>query len=217
MSIAGQYLVIADAEEELINGESEGSKGKHRHSIDIRSWDWSVADRSSVAERNKKKGGKVAPRHTGPSGTAGSAETGITPELFKFTKGVDSSTTRLMRAMDKNECLRWARFILHEERAKGANDGHADFQLNVTLDDVYVVGYSVQGRAAEARVDIDETWELHYKTITIDYVSQRVSVDFERKAGTERSESDTQELASNSKTDKRITALERQLRAAGSH
>lgn len=187
MSIAGQYLLIVGADTESVAGESEG-KG-YPAAIDIRSWDWSVTDQSSGAKaKSMKKGAAV---HPGKSGEATSDEKGLLPDLFKFTKGVDTSSTRLMTAMDNNECLQHAKFVLREELAPGANDRHVPFVLHVLLEDVYVVGYSVQGRASDARVDLDESWELHYKTIKIDYVSAGgMNVEFERKAGAERGADD---------------------------
>ena len=207
MSIAGQYLLMLGADGVPIAGESDGGKGNYRDSIDIRGWDWSVADQSSTAA--SKSTSKAGPKSTGSS-AASAPEVGLLPELFKFTKGVDASTTRLMRAMDKMECLQRAKFVLHEERVTGANDGHVEFVLEVTLDDVYVVGYSLQGRAAEARVDLDESWELHYKTIKIAYESAGgLNVEFERKAGAERGSTDRSASELNAKLDKLAATLKR--------
>ena len=187
MSIAGQYLLIDGADSEPIVGESESKD--YPASIDIRSWDWSVNDQSSDAKTKAKQKGATV--RSGNSGSATSDEKGLLPDLFKFTKGVDTSTTRLMTSMDNNERLKSARFILREELVPGAEDGHEPFELHVILDDVYVVGYSLQGRASDARVDLDENWTLHYKTIKIDYVSAGgMNVDFERKAGAERGAED---------------------------
>ena len=214
MSIAGQYLVIVGNDGELIAGESGGSKGKYRNAIDIKNWDWSVIDRSSVA--GKKTTDKGASHHSGKSGTSTHEETGVVPDLFKFTKGVDTSSTRLMRAMDRNERMQWAKFILHEERADGAHDGHLEFLLEVTLDDVYVVGYSLQGRAAEARVDLDESWELHYEWITVNYKSAGgLEVKFERKAGTDRQNDDKPGKDDSAKLNKRLALLEKSMNKGG--
>lgn len=195
MSISGQYLLIRDKDDHPVDGESRGSKGQYWKSIDIKSWDWSVADQSSTA--GKKVAGKTASQSSGKSVNAGSDEKGLLPELFKFTKGIDMSSIRLMQAMNNNERMKSATFVLHEERASGAHDDHKEFLMEVVLEDVYVVGYSLQGRAAEARVDLDESWDLHYKTIQIQYTSARsrssslgyMAVNFERKAGAERGSS----------------------------
>ena len=219
MSIAGQYLLILGADGTPINGESSGTKSgdnklKYLDSIDIRSWDWSVADQTSTA--GSKTSSKTSPKQSSGSGAAGTAETGLLPELFKFTKGVDASTTRLMRAMDKNERMQRARFVLHEERVTGANDGHKEFVLEVILDDVYVVGYSLQGRAAEARVDLDESWEFHYKTIKVEYKSAGgLNVEFERKAGAERGSDDKATANLNAKLDKTMAMVEKMKRQGG--
>ena len=97
MSISGQYLLIRDKDDHPVDGESRGSKGQYWKSIDIKSWDWSVADQSSTA--GKKVAGKTASQSYGKSVNAGSDEKGLLPELFKFTKGIDMSSIRLMQAM----------------------------------------------------------------------------------------------------------------------
>ncbi|GEM_PF-5079986 len=217
MSVSGQYLLIIGQDGARVRGESAG-KGEYRRSIDIKGWDWGVTDQSSTAAG--KASGKGVTHSPGKSGAATIDEKGLLPDLFKFTKGVDTSTTRLMQAMDNNERMKSAKFVLHEELAEGANDGHKAFLLEVILEDVYVVGYSLQGRAAEARVDLDESWEFHYKTVRIDYVSARgrpsssgyTTVNFERKPGAERGTSGKAAPDVNAKIEKMSALVEKMRR-----
>ena len=89
-----------------------------------------------------------------------------------------------------------ATFELVEEMVDVVNP----FRLLVVLEKVTVVSYQLGGRAAEHRVDLDETWGLNYTTISFDYKSAGgLSASFERnpgstKRGASQSEPDVKQI-----------------------
>jgi type VI secretion system secreted protein Hcp len=176
---AAHYLELLDREGYRVDGESEG-RG-HEGQIDITSWNWDVSDKSAAktgASTNVAGRGVAA---TSAKASAGSTEeVGIDPSLFTFTKPVDCATTVLMKAMNGGELLQRATFELLEEMEEVKNP----FHLRVLLEKVTVVSYRLGGRAGEFRVDLDETWELNYTTISFDYVSAGgMSASFPRSPG----------------------------------
>ncbi len=175
---AAHYLKL-EGEGFSIDGESEGHD--HEGEIDVKSWDWDVSDKSAAmsgAPKNQTNGGGATGQTKASAG--GTEEVGIDPSLFTFTKPVDSATTALMKAMNGGQVLTRATFELVEDMVDVENP----FQLLVVLEKVTVVSYRLGGRAAEHRVDLDETWGLNYTTISFDYKSAGgLSASFKRNPG----------------------------------
>ena len=175
--VASHYLKI-ERDDFPIDGESEGLG--HEGQIDVKGWDWDVSDKSAdpTASKSLASGGAAAGQTKASAG--GTEEVGIDPSLFTFTKPVDSATTALMKAMNGGEVLTRATFELVEEMVDVENP----FRLLVVLENVTVVSYKLGGRAAEHRVDLDETWELNYTTISFDYKSAGgLAASFKRNPG----------------------------------
>jgi len=178
MALAASHYLKIEREDFPIDGESEGLG--HEGQIDVRGWDWDVSDKSAdpSASKNLASGGAAA----GPTraSAGGTDEVGIDPSLFTFTKPVDSASTALMKAMNGGEVLTRATFELVEEMVDVKNP----FRLLVVLEKVTVVSYKLGGRAAEHRVDLDETWGLNYTTISFDYKSAGgLGASFKRNPG----------------------------------
>ena len=178
MALAASHYLKIEREDFPIDGESEGLG--HEGQIDVKGWDWDVSDKSAAttASKNLSSGGAAAGQTRASAG--GAEEVGIDPSLFTFTKPVDSATTALMKAMNGGEVIPRATFELVEEMVDVENP----FQLLVVLEKVIVVSYRLGGRAAEHRVDLDETWGLNYTTISFDYKSAGgLSAIFKRNPG----------------------------------
>jgi type VI protein secretion system component Hcp len=208
MAVAAHYLELLDREGSRMDGESEGHD--HEGQIDVTGWNWDVSDKSATkadAPRSSAGSGGASPTKAPAADTE---EAGIEPSLFTFTKAVDASTTRLMKAMDSGEVLQRATFELVEDMVDVKNP----FRLLVALEKIVVVGYRLGGRSTEYRVDLEETWELNYTTISFDYASAGgMSAVFNRSPGS------TKKAASKSEPDnkemhKRIADLEQTLAAA---
>jgi type VI protein secretion system component Hcp len=179
MAVAAHYLEIIDRENLPVAGESEGHD--HEDEIDITGWGWDVTDQSSKAAASGAKGS------AGSSKTAGSQpEVGVEPSIFTFSKSVDSSTTRLMRAMHRGEVLKMATFTLLEELVGVEHERRGAFRLHVVLEDVIVVSYQLRGRSTEFRVDLEEDWELNYTKITFIYETEQMRAEFERHPGSNK-------------------------------
>ena len=178
MALASSHYLKIEGKDSPINGESEGLG--HEGQIDVKGWDWDVSDKSAdpTASENLASGGAAAGQTKASAG--GTDEVGIDPSLVTFTKPVDSATTALMKAMNGGEVLTRATFELVEEMVDVENP----FRLLVVLENVTVVSYKLGGRAAEHRVDLDETWELNYTTISFDYKSAGgLAASFKRNPG----------------------------------
>ena len=182
MAASGSYLEIVDSQNALVAGESEGRD--YEGHIDISGWDWGVTDNSSKAGGSDDSVSKGRAGTSKASGVSG--EVGVLPSLMTFTKPVDSSTTRLMNAMYTGEKLKEATFTVREELV-GVRDHSPDaFRLHVRLENVTVVSYRLTGRAAEHRVDLDETWGLDYEKIEFLYETERMRSEFDRPPGSEK-------------------------------
>ena len=162
---ASHYLKIERENSPPIDGESEGLG--HEGQIDVKGWDWDVSDKSAATTASKNLASAGAAAGQTKASAGGTEEVGIDPSLFTFTKPVDSSTTVLMNAMNGGKELTRATFELVEQMVDVENP----FQLLVVLEKVIVVSYRLGGRAAEHRVDLDETWVLNYTKISFDYKS----------------------------------------------
>lgn len=186
MPVAAHYLEILDQDGIRIDGESEGHK--HEGQIDVIGWDWEVTDQAAKNDAGTSKdktGGKAS--GGGGKASAGGAEVGIEPSLLTFRKPVDRSTIRLMKAMYGGEVLNKATFTLFEELVGGDDHRRVGFQLDVVLEKVTVVGYELGGRSSEFRVDLDETWQLNYATISIVFVSAGgMNTSFDRPPGSDK-------------------------------
>lgn len=188
--VAAHYLEIVDANDEPVCGESEGHD--YEDAIDVVGWHWGVSDESSTKSSSGSDSGK---------GSSNGKEVGIEPSTFTFTKSVDASTTRLMNAMYKNEELKMVTFTLLEEldiseqAARKAEGRRGAFRLHVVLEKVRVIGYQLDGSAADYRVDLNENWELNYSTITFLYETERVEAAFDRNPASQKRASEKHELS----------------------
>ena len=180
MAVAAQYLEIVDREGLPILGESEGHD--YVDSIDITGWEWNVTDSSATKSDTSSGSGNGATAGSAKA-SAGGAEVGIDPAQFTFRKVVDASTTRLMTAMYRGEVLQQATFTLLEEVVSVKNERRGAFRLHVVLENAIVVGYQLDGRASEFRVDLDETWTLNYSKISFLYETERMNAEFDRTPG----------------------------------
>lgn len=184
MAASGSYLEIVDSENALVMGESEGRD--YEGHIDITGWDWGVTDNSSkktTASTDRSAKGAAA---GATKAAAVGGEVGVLPSLITFTKPVDSSTTRLMTAMSSAEKLKEATFTVREELVSVRDDSKEAFRLHVRLEKVTVVSYKLTGRSAEHRVDLEETWGLDYEKIEFLYETERMRVEFDRPAGSDK-------------------------------
>lgn len=182
MPVAAHYLEILDKDNQRIDGESEGNPRLRDIDgsgwmdvvgwIEVVGWDWDVTDKSASNETDTSRDRTSAGAAKGAAkSSTGGVEVGIDSSLLTFRKPVDRSTTRLMGAMYGGHVLNQARFRLFEVLTGGKNELKVGFQLDVVLKKVVVVSYALGGRSSEHRVDLDETWQLSYSTITLDYVS----------------------------------------------
>jgi type VI protein secretion system component Hcp len=211
---AAHYLEILDKEGYRVDGESEGLE--HEGQIDVTSWNWDVSDKSAAksgASTNVASRGGVA----GPTkaSTDGTEEVGIDPSLFTFTKPVDAATTRLMKALNGGEVLKRVTFELLEEMVGAKNERLDAFRLRVVLERVTVASYRLGGRANEHRVDLDETWELNYTTISFHYESAGgMNAVFQRNPASTKRAASKSEGDDKQQMQKKIADLEQSIAAA---
>jgi hypothetical protein len=82
---------------------------------------------------------------------------------------------------------------VREELESMRDESDNAFLLHVRLENASVVSYKLNGRSAEHRVDLEETWGLDYEKIEFLYETARMTgqrggwrSEFERKPGSEK-------------------------------
>lgn len=178
--MASHYLEIIDEDGEQILGESEGHE--YEDWIDVQSWSWGVSEKSG----DKSDDPKSAPKGGSKAAAGAGAETGVETQKFQFTKGVDASTTRLMRKMDDGKVLKMATFTLFEETVDMGSERRKVFRLHAVLEKPRIVEYSLQANAGELAVELTETWTLEYSKVTFLYETERMSAEFDYRPGSDK-------------------------------
>lgn len=149
----------------LVEGECTSSD--HDKEIDCNGWDWAVDDPSTKSKKDHKKqlSTKGASAAKGSAGGVGVADHMAALSRFRFSKKTDKSTTQLLGAMNRGEIYPVAVMTMEEEFEASPTR----FKLQVILTEVTVVNFDWDVSAADARADMDEKWELNYRTINIRY------------------------------------------------
>lgn len=153
MAVSAQFLELYDQGMAIVAGEAHGYgyDGK----IEIDSWNWGVANLEITQEG----------RGTGQGSR-------IEPSIFSFSKAPDKSTVRMIQAMHQGEIFRKACFSMleHLEGMEGAStQAGGEFNLQIELTDVVVTGYELSVRSGDADVELEESWEISYRTIDFLY------------------------------------------------
>lgn len=166
---SSQFLKFADRSGKVLLVEGECIDDEHYNEIDISDWDWSVSDPSAAKkEAATDASSKGTPAKSVAKAAPGQKGDKISPSRFRFSKRTDKSTVRLLSAMDKGEVFPVVELSIEEEYQK--QDDYVPFQMKITLSDAFVVDVDWRVTAADARVDMEEDWELNYREIRFDYL-----------------------------------------------
>lgn len=187
---SSQFLKIVDRSGKLVEGECIDDE--HYNQIDISDWNWNLVDPSAAKDKSTAgaqpgASGGSAPRGSSKSspGTAGDR---IVPSRFGFSKRTDKSTVRLLAAMDKGEIFPEVELSIEEEYQEQPD--YVPFRMQIFLADAFVTSVTWNVSAADARVDMEERWELNYDRIKISYLYRGKDgkgwIDVEFKGPTEQ-------------------------------
>lgn len=167
---SSQFLKITDQSGKLVEGECIDDE--HYNQIDVTDWNWNLVDPSAAKDKSTARartgasGGATA--RSASSDSSGTAGDRITPSRFGFSKRTDKSTVRLLAAMDKGEIFPEVELAIEEEYQEQPD--YVPFRMNIVLTDAFVTSVDWSVTAAEARVDMEEKWELNYDRIKISYL-----------------------------------------------
>lgn len=164
MTVSAQYLELIDQSTKRVDGEAEAEG--YVGMIEIDSWNWQIQDKEI------NEGG----RGTGQGSR-------IEPSVFKFAKGPDRSTTRLIQAMHNGEVFAKASFTLLEELAGSKQATGGEFHLVIELLDVTVQHYGLSVNSGDAEVSLEESWEFSYRLVRFKYDQGALQVDLIRPPG----------------------------------
>jgi type VI protein secretion system component Hcp len=139
----------------------EATDKLYKQQIEVSSFGWELA-RTSASSRPTGSG---APQRS----------TSSEPSILKFSKQMCRATSGMLSAMENGELLS-AVFSLEEDSA-------TDFKLELTLERVRILDYSVELEGTE----IKENWQFNYESIRFDYKpdykSASLTVSLTRYAG----------------------------------
>ena len=168
MAKASLFLRLLDRANRKVEGECLDSD--HEGEIDINSWSWSVADPANKAKEEVPQTDAAVPpsgsRSSAPSrpAAAGGADAKVAPDLFTFSKKLDKSSVRMMKAIDTGEVFSKATIVLEEE----FKEAPSPFYLEINLTDVFFVklDMTIDGSSG---VEFRENWSITYTTIKFTY------------------------------------------------
>lgn len=173
---SSQYLRISDESGKTIIIPGECIDAEHYNEIDISDWNWNLSDPSVPKNKGKlnatSTGGAQASGHA-PARSLSTASPGqsgdkIMPSRFGFSKPTDKSTAWLLSAMDRGEVFPRVKLSIQEEFH--AQTDYEPFRMTIVLTNAFVVSVDWRTNAADARVDMEESWELNYEKIKFDYL-----------------------------------------------
>lgn len=158
----------------LIEGES--TVAGFLKQIEIDDWSWSLKRERSEGTL-AKTGAAFKPAVEG----LGS----IVPEPLQFSKRTDKSTSALLNALTSGQLLRvW---ITLTETAQTQSKLSVAFDLVVSLTNVRVLRYALDGEVDDTSGELKERWTFNYETIRFRYKAPdktgQMTVELTRKPG----------------------------------
>jgi len=167
MAKATQFLRITDKNRQLVRGESFDEE--HLQEIDLIGWSWDVQDPRVESASSKKGAGESTGKSqvTRDSKLKGQGESDSRPKpnVLSIQKSTDSSTTRLLLAMDKGEIFPKALLTI-EERFQEAPHR---FRMVIELTDVFLLNFKWRANAESTGMTFSEDWDLNYSRIHFHY------------------------------------------------
>ncbi|HVK55742.1 MAG TPA: type VI secretion system tube protein Hcp [Burkholderiales bacterium] len=144
MAQGDMFLKIESAKQGPIKGEAQDHK--HKDEIDVISWSWGMAAKSSLASN-------------GPSAKS-------TLHELSIVKSVDSASTGLMSAMRNNDLIKKAVLTV---RKAGATP-HEYFKI--TIEKGRITALDVNAADFTATGEVTETLSFAFQKISVEYVPQ---------------------------------------------
>lgn len=158
-----------------VKGEVQSGIKDHVDDIECNDWNWKLAKRK---ELQAVVGGKRESSYGNPS-------------LFSFSKAPDRSSPRLMTALTEGLVFPKGVFRVYEKLSGKIEDTEGEFDLKIILTDVRVVEYTVSGRTGDKEVELDESWDLNYRTIEFRFGDGRQQVMIDNPPSYETSKAKT--------------------------
>ena len=158
---ASVYLKLVDKNRNQVLGECYDHA--HLNEIILVSWDWGVTDPAALPKEPVTPGATTSPAK---AMAGGEADNIIKPALFKFGKLTDTSTVRLINAIDAGEIFPKATISIKEEFEAATNP----FDLTIDLTDVFLTKMDWNASSSGAGREFTETYELNYKEIHFLYI-----------------------------------------------
>lgn len=158
----------------LIEGES--TVAGFQKQIELEDWSWSL-------KRERSEGKLSKPGEARKPAIEGLGS--IVPEPLRLSKQTDKSTTALLNALTSGQLLRvW---ITLTEAAQTQSNLSVAFDLVVSLTNVRVLSYSLDGETDDDSGEAKESWVLNYETIRFRYKAPdkagQMTVELTRKPG----------------------------------
>ncbi|MBT9500364.1 MAG: type VI secretion system tube protein Hcp [Burkholderiaceae bacterium] len=172
-------LTAAGSREIKGESEAEGFEGQ----IEVDDWSWEIATTTGMKVDKPSQSPRFDDANLRSSRPlpVTESETTTLPSVFRFSKMMDRSSTALMYAMTSGELL--TAVVSMEESST------AEFEIEITLTQVRVTHYEVNGKNDKASGEIEEKWHLNYSDINFDYLPTalkdkgKLSVKLTRPAG----------------------------------
>lgn len=165
MGKASQFLKIIDKNNHMVEGECFNHE--HLNEIDLSGWNWDVSDPQVPKTAGKSKADDATKAKPKPKSNGEATDTKPKPSKLSITKKTDSSTLRLLTAMDRGEVFPTALLVLKEEYQ--GSEATKPFYLEIELSKVFVVSFGWQASAESAGMTFEESWELNYEEIHFRY------------------------------------------------
>jgi type VI protein secretion system component Hcp len=168
MAKASQFLRLTDKKGQRVKGECIDAD--HLGEIDLSSWSWSVRDPAAlpkVGDSTDEEDSGAKTKAKSKAKTESDADAKMSPDLFSISKKTDSSTVRMIGAMDNGEVFDEALIVLEEEYE--GSTMRPPFYMEIKLTDVLVVKLDLNVDAGAASAEFKESWGLNYGNIKFSY------------------------------------------------
>jgi len=164
MARASQFLNLVDKKGEMVRGECIDAK--HLDEIIVTAWNWHAEDPAAVKKKKTDKTDPEAAKAKTKVGSQGETGDSIKPSPFSISKPTDRSTVRLLNAMDSGEIFPTATLVVEEE----FQESPRPFRMEILLTDVFFISLRWSATAGSAGLDFDESWDLNYRRISLNYL-----------------------------------------------
>lgn len=165
---SSQFLKFTDKYGGRLLIEGESIDVEHPNEIECTAWSWDAQEPSARIKKAANKDAKAANSSVASKSsvnTESEADGVVKLSTFGFSKATDKSTTQLLGAMNRGDMFPCAVMLMEEE----FEESPMPFKMEIILTDVTVVQFGWDVSATDTRADMEEKWQLNYRTVNIRY------------------------------------------------